>query len=273
MDLFIKIPVLFDKHNCVDYFEMERLLTFDENIKGIILFSKDFEGKTLSFLEKKEIFLKIKKMTKVNLIYAVNDILTDEEINLINELKPDYIILSLIKDNKLCSKGFEKYIIKTLKKLDVNVILHLDDSFENCKVSYKSFVNIARLNRKFLGIFDESKDNYFIKKLSNINDIQIFTTLDKYFEHDNKKIIKGIVNDYYLIFQKEIVQYFYESSYGFVNPVLINYLKFIEECISYYPRSMAIKYLLNKKGYQSTYSRLPYYVLKGEEKDKLDFIF
>ncbi len=273
MDLIINLPLLLNKEMHVDYHQMQKIIEFDETVKGVMLFSKENEGETFSLKEKIEIFSKIKNITSIPLIYVNNKLMIEEEINAINYMKPDYVLLSLVKDPKLSSKGFERYVFKIFKCLNSKVILYLDDSFENCKISYKTIVNIMRTKNNFYGIYDNTKDTYFLKKISSLDKIFLSTSLTKYIDYPIKKNLNGIVNDFYVVFQKEITQYFYESSFGFVNPVLINYLKFIDECINLYPRSMAIKYLLSKRGYTSCYSKIPYYTLKGDEKNKLDFIF
>lgn len=273
MNLITKLPLMFDKKMCVDYAEMNKLIKIDDNVEAIMLFSKDFEGKTISLKEKKEIFLEIKKVTKPKLIYVLNDIISEEELSLINELNPDFVQVSVIEDSKLSSYGFEKYLIKVLKRIHTDVIFCLEDSFVNCHINYKLFVNLMRVNKNLYGVFDNTKDNYFIKKIHNLGKLKFYTSLNSYIESENKDYFSQLVIDYYYVFYEEILEYLCEINFGFINPILTNYLKFIEECLEDYPRGMAIKYLLNKQGFKSCYSKSPYYLLKGKEKEKLDFIF
>lgn len=272
MDLISSLPILLDKNKKVNYEEMKVLID-SLNIKGIHLFSSLLEGQTFSLSDKEEIMKRIKQISKQKIYYETSNSIDNDEIKLINKIKPNYLIIPLFLDAKLKSKGFEKHVQDILKKVKTPTLIKLNDSFLNCKISYSTIVNLCRLNNFFYGIIDETKDNFFINKLNYLSSLKKYTSFSKYLLLQNKNNINAICTDLNLIIPKEIEQYFFERELGFVNPVLNEYLMFVDDCINYYPRGMALKYLLKKKGYKAYYSKLPYYLLKGEEKDKLDFIF
>ena len=72
-----------------------------------------------------------------------------------------------------------------------------------------------------------------------------------------------------LSFKNEIDEYYLELENHFVNPILKEYLEFVESIIDEYPRAMAIKYILARGSNIKMYSRLPYYSLNEHEHDDL----
>ncbi len=273
MDLISSMPILLNKDKTVNYNEMQTIINSINDGKGIHLFSSSLEGQTFSLTEKEEIIQNIKQMTNLDIIYETNNYIDNDEIRLINKVKPNYLIIPLFLNSKVKSKGYEKYLNEILKEVKIPTLIKLDDRFENCKINYHSIVNLIRVNKFFYGIYDKSKDNYFSNKLNYLKSIKKYASFSKYLLSDNQNSIDAVITDLNIITKKEIDQFFYEKELGFINPILNEYLLFIEECISYYPRGMAIKYLLKKNGFKGYYSKSPYYSLNGEEKDKLDFIF
>lgn len=273
LDLFIECPILLTKDKKVDYDETITLLKSFNSIYGILLFSKSLEGLTFSLNEREEIFINLRKIIDKKIIYEANSTLLEEETSLIKKIKPDFVMIPLYDDNKLSSRSFEKHLNIIMKKIKTPTIIHIEDSFAKCKISYISLINLLRINKYFYGILDDSKDAYFANKINYIDSLKIFKSFSNYINQKKEAKIDCLITDLYSVCKKEIEEYLYEKELGFINPVLISYLKLIEDCISYYPRGMAIKYLLNKQGYSSCYSKSPYYFLENEEKNKLDFIF
>lgn len=272
MDLYINLPILLNKERKVDYQEIKSILNRCSDVDGLILFSSYFEGLTFTLKEKEEIYLNLKKMTSIPLIYDLNCVYQMQEIELVKKLNPAQIIFSLYEDSKISSKSFEKYLNYLIKKLKIPSILHIEDSFSKCKINYISLINLLRTNKYFNAIYYDSKDNNLFKKILYLNNLKIYRPLIN-FVKDAQVNFQGVVSSSYVVFFQEINQFLYEYKHEFVNPILKSYLSLINDCLIFYPLGMAIKYLLSKNGYTSIYSKPPYYLLKNEEMNKLDLLF
>ena len=93
------VPLILNKNKDVDYSKMKVVLDKNSDLDGLILFSPCMEGNTFSVSEKKDIYLKLKKLCNTKLIYEVSSSLLDEEINILKEIKTDAIMLTLLKES------------------------------------------------------------------------------------------------------------------------------------------------------------------------------
>ncbi len=257
----------------VDYKLMSILINKNNDLDGFILFSPIMEGNTFQIEEKAEIYKKIKSMTNKLLIYEVSSFLFEEEIHLIKKINPDAIMLTLIKEKKLSSKGHELYVINNMKKLGIPFYIHHENKMDGSYLSYQSIIRIRRILPTFKGVFEENNDYSFIRKLSSLEGFETYTTLINDLNNKDVLNVTGIISDLFLAFKKEIKEYYLELENHFINPLLKDYLEFVENVMNEYPRAMAIKYILSKGNDKKLYSRLPYYVLSKEEKYKLDYLF
>ncbi len=273
MNILINLPILLSKDFKVDYDEIKSLVN-KENSQGIYLFSSSLDGKLFSLKEKKDIVNNIKKITFKKIFYELSETVFEEEIALINNLKVDAVSINLFKDHFLKPKAFEKYVSHILKKIKFPAYLKIEDDHNNCMINYHNIVNIKRINKNFQGLILNTKDISFINKIKSINGLEIIYDFNCLF---NDEIIsddfKDVLSSSYIVFDKEIDQYLFEMNKGYINPMLKEYISFINEVITLYPLNLSLKYLLSKKGYKSVYSKEPYFNLTNEEKEKLDYIF
>lgn len=267
------LPILLNKKKEVNYKLMEKMLKKIEGLDAITIFSNKMEGLTFSSIEKKEIFNKIKNMTDVNIIYEVSSILLDEEIQIIKEIKPDYLMLTLLNNEKIKNIGNELYIINKMKKLTIPFYIKNERNIYGNYIDYKNIIKLRRILPFFKGMYEETDDYNFLYKASKIEGIETYTSLINYINKPVDYKITGIMSDLFIPFYNEINEYFIEYEHSFINPILKDYLILVEDIISEHPRSIAIKYLLSKLGKEKIHSRLPYYPLNKDEKEKLNYLF
>lgn len=267
------VPLILNKNKDVDYSKMKVVLDKNSDLDGLILFSPCMEGNTFSVSEKKDIYLKLKKLCNTKLIYEVSSSLLDEEINILKEIKPDAIMLTLLKEKKVKDIGHELYVINKMKRLNIPFFVHHERDMNGSFLTYKNIVKIKRILPTFLGIFEENPDYNLLRKVSNINNFDVYTTIINDLSRPKDYKIEGIISDLYLSFKNEIDEYYLELENHFVNPILKEYLEFVESIIDEYPRAMAIKYILARGSNIKMYSRLPYYSLNEQEQEKLNYLF
>ena len=272
MKKFFLVPLILNKDKNVDYDLVFKLLNKKIDVDGYVLFAPKMEGNLFNANEKKEIYTNLKRKCLLPLIYEVSSYLSDEEINNINIIKPDCLFLTLYKDKKISNKGHEKYIINNMKKINLPFYLHFEEGMESSYVDYQTIIRIKRILPTFKGIYEENKDYTLIKKLSNHEDIDVLTSLIIDLNKPNDIKLNGIVSDLFFTFNDDINEYYKEKEAHFINPLLKDYLIFVENVVDEYPRAMAIKYLLTKRSKIQSYSRLPYYNLNVEEREKLDYL-
>ncbi len=264
------IPLLKNKE--VDYPLLKELINQDKKADGFILFSPLMEGNTFSLKEKKEIYSFIKSFEKRMIFYEISSYLSEEEISNIKEIKVDALIFTLLKEKKINSLGHETYIRKKMKEIgNIPFYVHHEKGMDNTYLSFQSIYRLKRNLPNFQGIFEENQDSSLLHKLSAIKDFSYYLSLKEALNTPSAIQIEGIFLDFHALFYKEIDEYFQYQEL-FINSILKRYLLFVDECIALFPRAMAIKYLLSKVYNKEIYSRLPYYTLKKEESDPLDYL-
>ncbi|WOX79382.1 hypothetical protein [Candidatus Shikimatogenerans bostrichidophilus] len=263
LELFIPLITPLDKKNNIDYFSLEKLILYINNLKYInyiILFSNFSE---YSFITNNEIIdiinciknnnNNIKIILKINNIYNYNDIEEKLSQNIYNNI--NYIIIDYPNINNIYKEEIINNFNKIFNKFKylffiINIKNNIDDNI---------LLKIKNKNNNFIGIIN----NYLITNYELINKIKIFINNDIKLFLNNKIFnnIDGIISPllnilFNFIYNKIIIkinnnQYieYDEKYYKFIELINILYNKIN-------PIS-GIKYLLNIINICKIYIKLP----------------
>ncbi|MDH3003841.1 MAG: hypothetical protein NHF95_00970 [Candidatus Shikimatogenerans sp. JK-2022] len=266
--IIISLPLIttFDKKYNIDYFSLEKLILFinNLNIDNIILFDNYSEIDNIYNNEIIDIINCIQNNInkKINLFLKINNIYNYEEINYIitqNIFKNIYYII--IDYPYLNNKIYKYEIINNYNKIFKKFkYLKFFFNFNNKKyINEENLIKIKLNNNNFIGIIN--KTNFFFKKIKIFYDIKIYIYNDylyfKYLNYNIDGIISPLFYLFYNYINNNILNYLDKKNFLKKNKKYYYFLKFIKyfnfkvNPISY------IKFFLKKKKICKKYVKLP----------------
>ena len=175
------LPIPLYQNKTIHFEGLEQLVKKDIFSDAFVLFSPTSEGNTFLVEEKKEIYQFLKEKTKRNFLYEISGFLSEEESKNIQELKPDGIIFTLLKEAKLSSRGHEAYLRQKMKNMkDIPFYVHHEKGMDDGHLNLLSLLRLKKTFPSFKGILEENMDYSFLMKVMKtkkiINRISVFLT-------------------------------------------------------------------------------------------------
>lgn len=269
MDKILEMPYLFNEFGKLDYKEMLLIINESKNVDCVCLSSYKKEGLLINKKTLRTLIKKIRANSTNKIMLEIKDINNESDINYFLSLDVDYYIIPLVIENNILISSYEQYLSNLLYKLKKKTYIKIVKQMNNYSFESKLFNQLKKYHDNFIGIIDEFNDYNFLAKLKDLN---VILSLQGFLNKPYNLNIDGISSNLFFLFSKEIEAFLKEREFGFINPILKEYLNFIVNIVTLYPQDMAIKYLLSKNGFKSTYSLLPYFRIEGLIKEKLDFI-
>ncbi|MDH3004746.1 MAG: dihydrodipicolinate synthase family protein [Candidatus Shikimatogenerans sp. JK-2022] len=265
----INIPLItpLDNKNNIDFFSLEKLITYISNYKvdNLILFDKFSENITLSINEKIDIINCIfnNNIKNINIILKINNLYNyNDLIDILNQ-KLYKNIYCFILDYPNLSYLYNNEIIKNYNKIFKNfkyLYFYLNfNKYNNFFFDENIFIELKKKNKNFLGIINKTK--YIFNKYNLVNKLEIFINNDIYL-FKNIYNINGIISPLFLFFFDYINNNIILNIKNYKNIIYdLNYynlVKFINYLYNYKLNPLfCIKYLLEKLNICKKYIRKP----------------
>lgn len=253
------IPFLDD--GTIDFNALDKIkeTLLKSDILEVVFFQEDNEGNTLTLEEKMKIMERFDhRFTRIYYFNFPSIEMVEKEIELIQELNPDRIIISL-PSYPYPQKGIFIYYKNLFSRLS-NYPISLDtrNLYKGSEIKFITIKKLASSCKNFVAVLDNSNDQGFIYLLQkNLPDIEIYLDSSTKLKEALDSSLNGLITSDLLLYyeiEKEIVE---DYQNGFIDQVMMGYLKFVGEIINEYVSPLGIKYLMHLKGYPSMNVRLP----------------
>ena len=240
-----------------------------------LIFSPMGDGYLLTLEEKKALIHSIKEENIQNIIlfFQLSIIEEDEKmIQLIQKSDIEYIMISPPKGFIYHQNGLFEYVRNIIKKLtNKKIILYNNPSTYQMSFHFQTIKKLHVLFPNVCGLYENSKDISLLSLIKlNLPNINIFVN-DQLIEDALKCEYDGIVSFCSLLYANDYHQIVNDYKNKYLNKILINYLHFVNEILSFSNSSILFKAYLRKLGYQSMNVRLPL-VISQSDIENLDFL-
>lgn len=268
----------FSDEDVIDYEEVKKLLKQyeDSGHSAVVVAGTTGEESALSIKEKIELINFVIKNTSLKVIVGVaenNTAKAIEQINIMNSLKVDAVLLSLPFYNKPPQRGIFLHLKKILSLTAHPIIIYNVPSRTGISIEYQTIKKLLHLSNKLIGIKECSNDfNLMTLLKKNFPKFLVYHGNDVNFDKALDAGADGIISVSSIVYAKDYQQLIDDYLEGFSNSVLVNYLNFIGNLITYETNPIPIKYLLLIKGYKSMNLRLPLVNLSLEGKRNIDLL-
>jgi len=268
-------PLNDDKEIDVDIFN--RLIN-ESATKGNeyqLIFSSMGDGFLLTIEEKKALINSINdnNISSIILFFQLSLIEEDEKmIQLIQNSKIEYIMISPPKGFIYHQNGLFAYVRNIIKKLPgKKIILYNNPSTFQMSFHFQTIKKLHVLFPNVYAVYENSKDISLLSLIKlHLPNLKIFIN-DQLIKDALTNKYDGIVSFCSLIYVEDYKQIIDDYDNKYLNVVLINYLHFVNEILSFSNSSILFKAYLRKLGYQSMNVRLPL-VISQSDIDNLDFL-
>lgn len=253
------IPFLDD--GTIDFNALDKIkeTLLKSDILEVVFFQEDNEGNTLTLKEKMKVMERFDhRFTRIYYFNFPSIEMVEKEIELIQKLNPDKIIISL-PSYPYPQKGIFIYYKNLFSRLS-NYPISLDtrNLYKGSEIKFITIKKLASSCKNFVAVLDNSNDQGFIYLLQkNLPDIEIYLDSSTKLKEALDSSLNGLITSDLLLYyeiEKEIVE---DYQNGFIDQVMMGYLKFVGEIINEYVSPLGIKYLMHLKGYPSMNVRLP----------------
>ena len=240
-----------------------------------LIFSPMGDGYLLTLEEKKALIHSIKEENIQNIIlfFQLSTIEEDEKmIQLIQKSDIEYIMISPPKGFIYHQNGLFAYVRNIIKKLtNKKIILYNNPSTYQMSFHFQTIKKLHILFPNVCCLYENSKDISLLSLIKlNLPNINIFVN-DQLIEDALKCEYDGIVSFCSLLYANDYHQITNDYKNKYLNKILINYLHFVNEILSFSNSSILFKAYLRKLGYQSMNVRLPL-VISQSDIENLDFL-
>ena len=240
-----------------------------------LIFSSMGDGFLLTIEEKKALINSINdnNISSIILFFQLSLIEEDEKmIQLIQNSKIEYIMISPPKGFIYHQNGLFAYVRNVIKKLPgKKIILYNNPSTFQMSFHFQTIKKLHVLFPNVYAVYENSKDISLLSLIKlHLPNLKIFIN-DQLIKDALINKYDGIVSFCSLIYVEDYKQIIDDYDNKYLNVVLINYLHFVNEILSFSNSSILFKAYLRKLGYQSMNVRLPL-VISQSDIDNLDFL-
>lgn len=240
-----------------------------------LIFSSMGDGFLLTIEEKKALINSINdnNISSIILFFQLSLIEEDEKmIQLIQNSKIEYIMISPPKGFIYHQNGLFAYVRNIIKKLPgKKIILYNNPSTFQMSFHFQTIKKLHVLFPNVYAVYENSKDISLLSLVKlHLPNLKIFIN-DQLIKDALTNKYDGIVSFCSLIYVEDYKQIIDDYDNKYLNVVLINYLHFVNEILSFSNSSILFKAYLRKLGYQSMNVRLPL-VISQSDIDNLDFL-
>lgn len=239
-----------------------------------LVFSTFGDGLLLTLEEKKALINSIKKEYLPNIIYYFqleNENMDSKTINFLNNSDLEYIMICPPLKITYSQTGLYLYVKNIIKKLkNKKIILH-NTSLNNCVNFHFQTIKKLIKNNNLIGIYENGIDYSLIGLIqTNFPEFEIYVK-ENLIEYALDHHLSGIISLTSLLYNEDIISVIDDYSNDFKNTLLINYILFVHEILSFSNNSTLFKAYLKRLGYPSMEVRLPL-IIEQADIDNLDFL-
>ena len=136
---------------------------------------------------------------------------------------------------------------------------------------FQTLKKLIKISPNLIGLYENGIDYSLIRLLKiNFPTFKIFVN-ESLIEYSLDNSLDGLVSSNSLLFGLDYISIFEDYKTKFKDVLLINYLIYVHEILSFCNNSTLIKAYLRKIGYSSMEVRLPL-VIDLEDEENLDFL-
>lgn len=140
-------------------------------------------------------------------------------------------------------------------------------------IDYQTIRKLLHISNKLIGIKECSNDfNLMTLLKKNFPDFLVYHGNDTNFDKALAAGADGIISVSSILYAQDYKLLIEDYEDNFTNPILIDYLNFIGNLITFETNPIPIKYLLSINGYKSMNLRLPLVNLSMDGKRNLDLL-
>ena len=240
-----------------------------------LLFSNIGDGLLLSLEEKIALIKSIKKENISKVIYylqLINDDLDNKTISFLEKSDIEYIFITPPYGYLYGQNGLFLYIKNIIKRLkNKKIILHNTPLTTSVNFHFQTLKKLIKISPNLIGLYENGIDYSLIRLLKiNFPTFKIFVN-ESLIEYSLDNSLDGLVSSNSLLFGLDYISIFEDYKTKFKDVLLINYLIYVHEILSFCNNSTLIKAYLRKIGYSSMEVRLPL-VIDLEDEENLDFL-
>ena len=277
MEIINELVTPFNGDKEIDFDVFNKLIEKSQALDNTyqLIFSLIGDGPLLTLNEKISLVksIKLEHIDKVIYYFQLeNEEINNKTIHFLNNTEIKYIMICPQQGLNYNQNGLFLYVKNIIKKLkNKNIILHNSSLTTGVNFHFQTIKKLIRLFPNIIGLYENGKDFSLINILkNNFENFKIFLPEDLLeYALDNK--IDGIVSISSLVFKDDLNTIIDDYNNNFKNTLLINYLLFVHEILSFSNNSTLFKAYLKRLGYISMEVRLPL-VIEQSDIDNLDFL-
>lgn len=240
-----------------------------------LVFSTLGDGLLMTIEEKIALINSIKKENISHIIFFLQ--LEKEEIDskiisFIEKSQIEYVLINPPIGYSYNQNGLFLYIKNTLKKLKNKKIILSNTPLNNSiNFHFQTLKKLIKLYPNIIALYENGIDYSLIGLLKkNFPNFDIYVN-ESQIEYCLDNNLSGIISSNSLIFGNDYKTIIEDYKNKFKNMLLINYILFVHEILSFTNNSTLIKTYLKKLGFSSMEVRLPL-VIEQQDIDNLDFL-
>lgn len=240
-----------------------------------LIFSTVGDGLLMSLEEKKTLVKSIKKENMHRIIYyfqLANNENDEKVISFLEKSEIEYILISPPYGYFYNQNGLFLYIKNVFKRLkNKKIILHNIPLSNSVNFHFQTLKKLIKINPNLIAIYENGIDYSLIRLLKlNFPNFNVFVN-ESLLEYSLDNNIDGLISSNSLIFGNDYLTIFEDYKSKFKDTLLINYLMFVHEILSFSNNSTLIKLYLKKLGFISMEVRLPL-TIDIQDEENLDFL-
>ncbi len=268
----------FNNQDEIDYIEVKKLLESYEKSghSAVVVAGTTGEESALTSKEKIDLIKFVIMNTKLKIIVGVAENNTNkaiEQIEVLNTLNIDALLVTLPFYNKPPLRGVFLHFKKILQTSRHPVLIYNVPSRVGMSIDYQTIRKLLHISNKLIGIKECSNDfNLMALLKKNFPDFLVYHGNDTNFDKALAAGADGIISVSSILYAQDYKLLIEDYEDNFTNPILIDYLNFIGNLITFETNPIPIKYLLSINGYKSMNLRLPLVNLSLEGKRNLDLL-
>lgn len=277
MELINELITPFKENKEIDIEMFNKLIEQSNENKNNyqLVFSNFCDGLLISLEEKIALInsIKIKNLSHIIFFFQLEN--EEKDIKVINYLlnsEIEYILINPPLGYTYSQNGLFLYTKNIIKKLKNKKIILANSSLTtNINFHFQTLKKLIKIFPNIIGLYENGIDYSLISLLKiNFPNFKIYLN-ESLIEYSLDHKIDGIISLNSLIFGNDYQTIIEDYNNNFKNLLLISYLVFVHEILSFSNNSTLIKVYLKQLGYKSMNVRLPL-IIEQADIDNLELL-